>query len=50
MATPTFIICKTARKLKRMALQKIYFQLINTSLSFTYNSWKYCDCYKFGGC
>lgn len=35
MATPTFIICKTARKLKHMALQQIYFQLINTSLHTT---------------
>ena len=46
MATPTFVICKTARKLKHMALEEIHYQLINTSLILTYRSWKYCDCYN----
>ena len=50
MAVPTFIICKTPLKLKYLSLKEIYYQLINTSLIFTYNSFKYCECYKFSGC
>lgn len=46
----TFIICKTAPKLKHLALWQIYYQLIHTCLIFTYNSWNYCNCYKFSGC
>ena len=42
----TFIICKTAPKLKHLALRQIHYQLINTCLIFTYNSSDYCNCYK----
>ena len=46
----TFIICHTAQKLKHLALMEIYYQLINTSLILTYNSFNHCNCYKFSGC
>ena len=32
-----------------MALQQIHYQLINTSLIFTYSGWNYCNCYEFSG-
>ena len=50
MAAPTFVICQTARKLKHLALEEIYFQLVNTSMIFTYASWRYCKCDEFSGC
>ena len=46
----TFIICHAAQKLKHLALMEIYYQLINTSLILTYNSFNHCNCYKFSGC
>ena len=46
----TFIICHTAQKLKHLALMEIYYQLINTSLILTYNSFNHYNCYKFNGC
>ena len=49
MAAPTLVVCQTARKLKHMALQQIHYQLINTSLIFTYSGWNYCNCYEFSG-
>ena len=50
MAAPAFVICQTARKLKHLALEEIHYQLVNTSMSFTYASWSYCECDKFSGC
>ena len=46
----TFIICRTASKLKHVSLQQIYYQLINMCLIFSYASWNKCSCYKFSGC
>ena len=50
MAAPTFAIFQTSRKLKHVALEQTHYQLINTSLIFTYASWRYCNCYEFSGC
>ena len=50
MASEKFIICRTVPKLKHAALREIYYQLLNTSLIFTYNSWNKCCCHKFQGC
>ena len=46
----TFVICHSAQKLKHLALMEIYYQLINTSLILTYNSFNHCNCYKFSRC
>ena len=50
MAAPTFFICHTTRKSKHLALEEIHYQLVNTSMIFTYASWSYCECDKFSGC
>ena len=50
MAAPTFVIWRTAEKLKHLALKEIHCQLVNASMIFTYASWKYCECDKFSGC
>ena len=50
MASEKCIICRTAPKLKHTAVPEIYYQLLNTSLIFTYNSWNKCSCHKFQGC
>ena len=50
MASEKFMICRTAPKLKHTALREIYFQLLNTSLIFTYNSWNKCCYHEFQGC
>ena len=50
MASEKFIICRTAPKLKHTALREIYFQLLNTSLISTYNSWNKCCYHEFQGC
>ena len=50
MASEIFIICKTAPKLKHAALREIYYQVLNTSLIFMYNSWNKCCCHEFQGC
>ena len=50
MAVPAFIICHTAIKLKHLALEEIHYQLVNTSMSFIYASWSYCECDKISGC
>ena len=50
MAVPTFAICRTASKLKYLALREVHYQLVNTSLIFTYASWNECVCDKFSGC
>ena len=50
MAAPTFAICWTATKLKHLALRIVHYQLVNTSLIFTYASWNECACDKFSGC
>ena len=38
------------RKLKHLALQSVYYRLLNTSYIFTYNSYLYCRCDEFQGC
>ena len=38
------------RKLKHLTLSHIFYQLLNTSYIFTYNSFLYCSCDKFQGC
>ena len=43
-------LCRTAPKLKHTALEQIYYQLLNTSLIFMYNSWNNCSCDQFQGC
>ena len=50
MAAPTFFICHTTRKSKHLALEEIHYQLVNTSMIFTYASSTYCECDKFSGC
>ena len=50
MASEKFMICRTAPKLKHTALRENYFQLLNTSLIFMYNSWNKCCCHEFQGC
>ena len=50
MEAPTFVICRTASKLKHLALRVVYYQLINTSMIFIYASWRYCECDKFRDC
>ena len=49
MAVLTFILCHTTRKLKHLGLET-YYQLVNTSMIFTYAIWSYCECDKFSGC
>ena len=43
-------LCRTVPKLKHTALEQIYYQLLNTSLIFMYNSWNNCSCDQFQGC
>ena len=43
-------LCRTAPKLKHTALKRIYYQLLNTSLNFMYNSWNNYSCGQFQGC
>ena len=50
MAAPVFIICRSPKKLKHMALREIHCQLLNTCLIIPCASWKVCCCYKFYGC
>ena len=50
MDSEKFILCRTAPKLRNTALWELYFQLLNTSLIFTYNSWNKCCCHEFQGC
>ena len=43
-------LCRTAPKLKHLALKRIYYKLLNTSYIFTYNHWRNCSCDQFQGC
>ena len=38
------------RKLKHLALKRVYYRLLNMSCIFTYNRWKYCRCDQFQSC
>ena len=50
MASEKFIMCRTVPKLKHTALREICYQLLNTSLIFTYSSWNKCSCHEFQSC
>ena len=50
MVSDKLWLCRTAPKLKHTALKKIYYQFINASLIFMYNSWNNCSCDQFQGC
>ena len=43
-------LCRTAPKLKHLALERIYYKLLNTSYIFTYNRWRNCSCHQFQDC
>ena len=43
-------LCRTAPKLKHLALKRIFYKLLNTSYIFSYNRWKNCSCDQFQGC
>ena len=43
------LVCKKVRKLKHIVVKSIYYKLLNTSCTFTYNAWNYCKCDQFQG-
>ena len=50
MAALTFVICRTASKLKHLVLRVVHYQLVNTSLICMNANWNDCECDKFSGC
>ena len=46
---PTLIVY-IPKKLKHIALKEIHYQLVNTCLIISSQSWRYCTCHLYHGC
>ena len=46
----TTLLIYMPKKLKHIALQEIHYQLLNTCLIISSQSWRYCTCYLCQGC